>query len=107
MNASRHASSTKLTKSGISRLITVVGSLIATAAIFFAGAGTLDVPRAWIYYIAILVYLVIAIIVLLVAFPGAVELINERGKVMKKDVKVWDKFFALAYTLFCCSSCPP
>ena len=96
--ASRPASHPKLTKSGVSRLITVVAGLVATAAVFFGAAGSLDIARAWIYYGGIISYLVLSMIVLLVAFPDAVEVINERGK-MKKDVKGWDKLFALAYTV--------
>ncbi len=97
-NASRPGSAPKLTKSGISRLFTVAAGLIVMAAIFFGAAGTLDVPRAWIYYGGILSYLVISLIVLFIAFPGVIEVINERGR-MKKDVKGWDKIFGFAYAL--------
>lgn len=89
--------SPKITRSGVSRLITVAASNVLAAALFFAGAGTLSLQRAWLYYGGLLAYLLVAMVVLLVRFPATIELINERGKMTKKDVKPWDKAFGIAY----------
>jgi protein-S-isoprenylcysteine O-methyltransferase Ste14 len=97
-NTARAAPAPKLTRSGVLRLITVIVSAILVAAVFFAAAGTLDEPRAWIYYGGMFAYLLIALAVMFVLFPGAIEVVNERGK-FKKDVKTWDKIFGVSYSV--------
>jgi protein-S-isoprenylcysteine O-methyltransferase Ste14 len=87
----------KLARSGVLRIVTVVATLVASAALFFASAGTLELRRGWIYYGGLLAYLVAALALLFVAFPGAIEVVNERGR-FRKDVKAWDKAFGVAYT---------
>jgi protein-S-isoprenylcysteine O-methyltransferase Ste14 len=91
-------SAARLTKAGVMRMITVVLILVVTAAIFFAAAGTIGVGRAWLYYGGVLAYLVLAMSVIFVFFPDAVETVNARGR-FNKDVKTWDKIFGLGYTL--------
>ena len=98
MNAAPAPSPQRLTGSGVLRLATVLGALILEAALFFAGAGSLDLFRGWLYYGGVLAYLVVALAVMLVFFPGAVEVVNERGK-FKQDVKTWDKVFAICYVV--------
>ncbi len=88
----------RLTRAGITRMITVVLTLVVTAAIFFGAAGTLAVGRAWLYYGGLLAYLVLAMAAILVVYPAAIETVNARGR-FNKDVKTWDKLFGLAYTL--------
>jgi protein-S-isoprenylcysteine O-methyltransferase Ste14 len=90
--------SPKLARSGLGRIVTVMLSAVVTAALFFASAGTLDVPRAWLYYGGLLTYLLLATGALLVLAPRAAEVINERGRI-KPDVKAWDKVFALVYVV--------
>lgn len=85
-----------LSRSGAVRIVTVVAVLVLSAALFFAAAGTVHVRRAWIYYGGLLGYLAAALPALLLAFPGAVEVVNERGR-LKSDVKAWDQVFGLAY----------
>lgn len=92
----RAASAPRLTRSGLLRLVTVVTHTIVLAAVFFAAAGTLDAPRAWIYYGGTLGYLLLALVVILLFFPGTIEVVNERGK-FKKGVKTWDKVFGVCY----------
>jgi len=86
-----------LTAAGIGRLLTVVLMLALTATIYFLAAGTLAVPRAWIYYGGLLAYLVVAMALIFVRFPEVAETINERGR-RHKGVKTWDKLIALGYT---------
>jgi protein-S-isoprenylcysteine O-methyltransferase Ste14 len=97
MNNGTSLSNPRLTKAGIGRLLTVVMTLAVTAAIFFLTAGTLEVSRGWLYYGGLLAYLVIAMSVIVLFFPEAIETVNARGK-LNKDVKTWDKVFGLAYT---------
>jgi protein-S-isoprenylcysteine O-methyltransferase Ste14 len=98
-DATRAAAAPKLTSSGISRLITVLVSFVVVAGVFFVGAGTLKAPRAWLYYGGTFAYELIALIALFLFFPGAIEVINERGKPFKKDVKKWDKVFGVSYAV--------
>jgi protein-S-isoprenylcysteine O-methyltransferase Ste14 len=97
-NAVRAAEAPKLERSGLVRLATVLFGLLAVAALFFIAAGTLDVPRAWVYYGSLAGYLLVATGAMLVLIPGTAEVVNERGK-MKGDVKAWDKMVGLAYTV--------
>lgn len=92
------ASAPRLTRSGILRLITVAAHTIVLAAIFFGAAGTIHVPRAWIYYGGTLAYLVAAMAVIFALFPGVVEIVNARGR-FQKGVKRWDKVFGVLYTV--------
>lgn len=88
-----------LTGSGLARLVTVFTSLVASAALFFAAAGTLSLPRAWAYYGALLGYLLLAVPGLLLLVPGAVEVVNERGRLRREGLEPWDQAFARAYTV--------
>jgi len=93
------ASSPKLTRAGVARLVTVVVTLVVTAALFFGAAGTFDLWRGWLYYGGTLAYYLVAMVVLFVLFPGVIEVVNERGKLPRKDVKRWDKVFGVLYLL--------
>lgn len=98
-NAARDATRPRLARSGVARIVTVFASMLVTAALFFGAAGTLALPRAWLYYGSLLAYMLVALPVMWVRFPGAIEVINERGKLAKEGVKAWDKPFAIASTL--------
>jgi protein-S-isoprenylcysteine O-methyltransferase Ste14 len=89
----------RLSRSGVARLATVLLGGVLVAAVYFVAAGTLDRWRAWLYYGGTLGYQVVVVSVMLLRFPGVVELVNERGKVLRRDVKRWDKAFAVAYTV--------
>lgn len=87
-----------LTRAGVGRLVTVLLSLVLTAAIYFGAAGTLEAPRAWGYYAGLLAYMLLAMAFLFLRFPGVAETVNARGK-LNADVKAWDKRFGVAYTI--------
>ena len=93
----RRAARARLTTAGVGRMVTVVLTLAVTAAIFFLMAGSVRVSNAWIYYGGVLAYLVLAMAALLALFPDVIETINARGRV-HRDVKSWDKLFAVGYT---------
>jgi protein-S-isoprenylcysteine O-methyltransferase Ste14 len=86
----------RLTKSGVARIATILVTMVVQAAVFFAAAGQIDIPRAWVYYGVTLVYFLIALPMLLLLFPQVLELVNERGK-LKKDTKTWDKVWGVLY----------
>lgn len=88
----------RLTGSGVGRLATVFGTLLVEAGLFFGSAGTLDWFRGWLYYGGLLAYLAASVPAMFVFFPGAIEVVNERGR-FKPDVKAWDKAFAIAYVV--------
>jgi len=88
----------RLSRAGIGRILTVFATLALAAAIFFASAGTLRLFRGWLYYGGLLAYLVASLGLLFRRFPGAVEVVNERGR-FKEDVKTWDKAFGVAYAV--------
>jgi protein-S-isoprenylcysteine O-methyltransferase Ste14 len=94
----RSLSSPRLTRSGILRLVTIAAHTIVLAGIYFAAAGTLHAPRAWIYYGGSLAYLVAAMTVIFLFFPGTVEIVNERGR-LHRGVKKWDRVFGVLYTV--------
>jgi len=90
--------SPRLDRAGVGRVITVLVSSLLVAAIFFGAAGTLAVPRAWLYYGSLVGYLLVSMVVMFVTTPAVAALVNERGRAFKKDVKGWDKMFGLVYT---------
>ncbi len=98
MTDAQRFSNPRLTKAGIARIITVVLTLVTTAAVFFLAAGTVKVSRGWLYYGGLLASLVLAMSAIVLFFPQAIETVNARGK-FHKDVKTWDKFFGLSYTV--------
>lgn len=79
----------KLKKSGIRRLIQIYFVFIIQALIFFASAGHLNIPRAWLYFIVYLVCLLLNTIMVYKFFP---EIANVRGE-MRSGTKSWDKVF--------------
>jgi protein-S-isoprenylcysteine O-methyltransferase Ste14 len=92
------AAAPRLNRAGIARMITVVLTLALSATIFFLAAGTFRASRGWLYYGGLLAYLVLAMAAVFRFFPEVIETINARGR-FNKDVKRWDKFFALCYTV--------
>jgi len=88
-----------LNKAGAGRLVTVLGSTLVVGAVFFVAAGTTNVERGWVYYGGVLAYLLASVVAMMIWFPEAAEVVNERGRPLKPDVKAWDKVFGLLYTL--------
>lgn len=79
---------------GIIRVIVGVPLMLA---LFFVPAGTFDWPEAWIL---IVFYLLTVGGMLLWMKKNAPDLLKERAEASKKeDVKTWDKWIILAYTL--------
>lgn len=70
--------------------------VVIMALIFFSSAGHYDIPRAWYFFISMIIYFYISIIVLYRFNP---TLIAERLK-MKKDAKKWDKILMRITNLF-------
>jgi len=75
------------------RAFQVFGFLILQVAIFFAVAGRLDIPRAWLLFGMYLVHVLVNMVFFLKYAP---EIVAARGKY--KFVKTWDKVVAGVYT---------
>jgi protein-S-isoprenylcysteine O-methyltransferase Ste14 len=89
-------SSNKLDRSGINRIITVVGFLIVFGVILFSLAGRLNWWEAWIFLI---LYMGGILANGLWSLRHNPEVINERGRV-GTNAKAWDKVIGGFYTLF-------
>jgi protein-S-isoprenylcysteine O-methyltransferase Ste14 len=87
----------KLTRSGYRRIIVIYLVMLFNAVLFFAAAGRIDLPRAWAYFIGLAVCQTLIFILMLTRFPEMAEVVNARGEM--KMPKVWDKLFALFYTI--------
>jgi protein-S-isoprenylcysteine O-methyltransferase Ste14 len=85
----------KLERSGIVRIITVVGFLLAFGVILFCIAGRLDWWGAWAFLIIYILSIMANSIWTLRHNP---ELINVRGRV-GKNAKTWDKVIAVIYSI--------
>jgi len=87
----------KLTSSGYKRIVVVFLAILLNAVLFFASAGRIDLPRGWVYLIVLTLCQTFFFILLLVRFPEMAEVVNARGEM--KMPKVWDKVFAILYSL--------
>lgn len=83
----------KLTKAGISTLISPLLWLLIVGFIYFAAAGDVKIPRAWIYIATYAFGSLAGNILLIKKVP---ELLNQRGIVHKKAEK-WDKIILYVY----------
>lgn len=88
-----------LNRAGAGRLVAVIGSTLIVGAVFFVAAGTTNVERGWVYYGGVLAYLLASVVAMMTSFPEVAEVVNERGRPLKADVKAWDKVFGVLYTL--------
>jgi protein-S-isoprenylcysteine O-methyltransferase Ste14 len=70
--------------------------IILSLAVLLASAGTINWINGWVYFGFILVYEIVYTLLLMRINP---ELLNERGKFVKKGTKVFDKVFAVLYLL--------
>lgn len=77
------------------RMAQIVGSLAAWALAFFASAGQLDYPRAWIYLSLCLCTVAISAVLVIRRNP---ELLVARSR-LRADAKAFDKIFAALYTV--------
>jgi protein-S-isoprenylcysteine O-methyltransferase Ste14 len=87
-----------LNASGKKRLLVVFLGVAFYAAVIFAAAGTVHVPRAWLYLGVCYAYFAVAIPLMLRRYPEVVELVNQRGE-RKQGTKGWDRWFAAVYVL--------
>ena len=77
------------------RAFQVFFGLFLMAAAFFIAAGRLDIPRAWLYYGMMVIYVVSNFFIFMRYSP---DIIRERSEI-KFGAKSWDKAFAIGYTL--------
>ncbi len=88
--AARHRG---LTKDGKSRIFRDCIFFVLTMVFFFAAAGSLDVPRGWVFFSLSLVYFLINGIVIVRKNP---EIVNQRGQI-RPGTKAWDRILIAAY----------
>jgi len=82
-------------KKTIKRAFQVLFGLLLMMVAFFACAGRLDIPRAWLLYGLTLVQLLSNFVIFSKYAP---EIMRERSEV-KPGVKTWDIVFAVGYTI--------
>ena len=72
------------------KLVVLGGFLgpVIQAALFFAAAGRLDLPRGWLYVGVSFVWMVGNVVTLAIISP---EMLNYRGRRRRKDTKAWDR----------------
>lgn len=83
-----------LERSGISRSVQVLGSVLIIGALLFLSAGRLDWLWAWLFLAGWLVFLLASAVVM----ARSPDLINERGR-RADNVKGWDKVLMTVYSL--------
>lgn len=76
----------ELTQSTIKAILLMLVTVIIMGITFFAAAGRFDIPRAWFYFSAMLVYFVVSVVILYRCNP--VLLIHRLKR--KADAKQWD-----------------
>ncbi|MGD2248249.1 MAG: isoprenylcysteine carboxylmethyltransferase family protein [Candidatus Methanofastidiosia archaeon] len=81
-----------LTKTGLRYMVRIHASLVFVTIILFAAAGTILIPRAWIFVGASFIYYPVSTAIIYVYNP---ELINQRGK--RQKGKSWDTVLMPAY----------
>lgn len=75
--------------------VRMFGSLLAQAIIFFAAAGEMGVPRAWLFFILTIFYYISSFTIIYRLNP---EVIYQRGgSTFKVGTKSWDKYMLLPY----------
>ncbi len=94
-DASKLNSSARLDRSGVNRILQVLGSILVYAVLLFAIRGRLDWVEAWIF---LAIYLLGILANTSWALRHGAEVINERGR-MGKNAKGWDKVIGLIYAL--------
>jgi protein-S-isoprenylcysteine O-methyltransferase Ste14 len=88
----------RLHKPGV---LVLVGSFLGTfiqGVLFFAAAGRLDLPRAWLFLAVSFVWMFGNVVIVALANP---ELLNHRGEwKKKKDAKAWDRKLLAVFGVF-------
>ncbi len=88
--------SAKLDRSGISRIVTVLGMLLVIGVLLFGIAGRLNWTEAWIF---LALYLAGILANGLWSLRHNPEVINERGRI-GANAKSWDKVIGVFYAVF-------
>jgi protein-S-isoprenylcysteine O-methyltransferase Ste14 len=83
----------KLSKSGLRAFLAPINWIIVTGVVFFLSSGTLNNPRAWIYFG---VYFCGSLIFSFILLKKSPELLNSRGKV-QEGTKSLDKYLIFSY----------
>ncbi|MCQ1536071.1 isoprenylcysteine carboxylmethyltransferase family protein [Methanosarcina sp. KYL-1] len=84
-------------KAFLMRAVQVLAGLFLMVAVFFLSAGRTDLPRAWSFFGLYFVSLLLNTVIFLRFNP---EVIRARSKMTRKEMKWWDKVFAILYILF-------
>jgi protein-S-isoprenylcysteine O-methyltransferase Ste14 len=91
--------STGLRSSGILRLVTIFLILAFQTLMIFLGAGSFNISRIWWFFLSEVLFYMVSISVMLLAFPDRIEIINQRGKT-HKGTKKWDQVIVSVISLF-------
>jgi protein-S-isoprenylcysteine O-methyltransferase Ste14 len=86
----------RLDRSGVNRIIQVLGSLLLFGAILFGAAGRLDWWEAWVF---LAIYLVGVLANGLWTLRHNPDVLNERGRI-GANAKSWDKVIGIFYMIF-------
>jgi protein-S-isoprenylcysteine O-methyltransferase Ste14 len=86
----------KLDRSGLNRIVQVLGSLLIIAFILFSAAGRMEWWEAWVF---LFIYLVGVLANGLWTIRHNPDVINERGRI-GENAKSWDKAIGVFYTVF-------
>jgi protein-S-isoprenylcysteine O-methyltransferase Ste14 len=79
------------------RAAQVLGGIFLLMVVFFLSAGRIDLPRAWFFFSLYFILLLFNMVIFLEFNP---ELIRARSEVLRGEMKWWDKFFGVLYTIF-------
>ena len=79
--------------SGIRYIVKIHVLLLIQAVVFFAAAGTVSIPRAWLFFGMGIIYYPVNTAIVYWKNP---QLINQRGE-SKQDTKLWDRILAPLY----------
>lgn len=93
MTTAKLNSTAKLDRAGISRIVTVLSSLVFFGAILFVSAGRINWLEAWIF---LGIYLAGVIANGVWSLRNNPEVLNERGRI-GKNAKSWDKVIGILY----------
>lgn len=79
------------------RAAQVLGGLFLVMVVFFISAGRIDLPRAWFFFGLYFISLLFNMVIFLKFNP---ELIRARSKMLRGEMKWWDKLFGVLYAFF-------
>jgi protein-S-isoprenylcysteine O-methyltransferase Ste14 len=86
-----------INKDGIRNILREFILIFFRAGILFFSAGTINWINGWVYFFANVLFQALLTIVLMIKNP---RLLNERGKVIRKETNVYDVYFVITYIIF-------